>query len=221
MIGQVAIRNRERVRAHRRANEQAILDATAALLNERPYRELAIEDVMSSAGLTRTAFYRYFPDLESVLLRLVEDIAEQLNTVTAGWLAADPTESRRALTDAGLGLAEIYQTHGRLLAAFADAATASPDVDEAWRAVIGGFVDVNTARITDLCTRGSCTLDHPEQTARALVWMTERYLLETYGRGGTISTVVAAESLAEIWDRAVFNRPCRGATPSKRVTRHP
>ena len=34
--------------------------------------------------------------------------------------------------------------------------------------------------------------------------MTERYLLETYGRGGGLPTEVAAETLAEIWHRAVF-----------------
>jgi hypothetical protein len=108
------------------------------------------------------------------------------------------------LTEAGLGLAEIYQSHGRMLAAFADAATLSPEVDDAWRGVIGGFVDVNTTRLIDLAARGYSTMEHPEQTARALVWMTERYLLETYGRGATVPPAVAAEALAEIWHRAVF-----------------
>ena len=148
-------RNRERVRAHRRANEQAILDATETLLRERPYRDLAIEDVMTSAGLTRTAFYRYFPDLESVLLRLVEDIADELAAATTRWIEADPADGRAALVDAGLELAETYRTHGRLLAAFADAAAVSPDVDDAWRAVIDGFIDDNITRLADLAAQGS------------------------------------------------------------------
>ena len=156
-------RNRERVRAHRRANEQAILDATETLLRDRPYRDLAIDDVMAVTGLTRTAFYRYFPDLESVLLRLVQDIASELATVTTRWIEADPAEGRAALVHAGLGLAETYRTHGRLLAAFADAAAVSHDVDDAWRAVIGGFVDDNITRLTELCAQGFCTLEHPDR----------------------------------------------------------
>ena len=82
---------------------------------------------MTSAGLTRTAFYRYFPDLESVLLRLVEDIADELERRRPpdGSTPTPPTDET-ALVDAGRGLAETYRTHGRLLAAFADAAAAQP-----------------------------------------------------------------------------------------------
>jgi hypothetical protein len=49
----------------------------------------------------------------------------------------------------------------------------------------------------------------PDQVARALVWMTERYLLETYGRGAGIPAQVAAETLAELWHRAVFDAATR------------
>ena len=166
--------------------------------------QLSIDDVMASTGLTRTAFYRYFPDLESVLLRLVDDIGSELTTATRRWIEADPAEGRAALVEAGLGLARTYQTHGRLLAAFADTATVSPDVDDAWRRVIGDFVDDNVARLTELRDKGVSTLDHPEQTARALVWMTERYLLETSGRGSGLPADEVAETLAEIWHRVLF-----------------
>jgi AcrR family transcriptional regulator len=197
------------VRAHRRANEEAILDATETLLRARPYRDLSIDDVMASTGLTRTAFYRYFPDLESVLLRLVDDIGSELTIATRRWIEADPADGRAALVEAGLGLARASQSHGQVLAAFADAAAVNPDVDDAWRGVIGGFVDDNIARLTDLRNHGISTLEHPEQTARALVWMTERYLLETYGRGGGLPADVVAETLAEIWYRVLFT-----ATPA-------
>ncbi len=202
-------KNRERVRANRRANEQSILDATEALLQERAYRDLTIEDVMATAGLTRTAFYRYFLDLESVLLRLVEDIGDELVTATGPWITADPTEARRALVDAGRNLARIYLTHGRLLAAFADAAAVSPDVDVAWRRVIDGFIADNTHRLTELRSRGLSDVERPEEAARALVWMTERYLLETYGRTSEDRAVDdVAQTLADIWHRSVFrNEP--------------
>jgi hypothetical protein len=50
-----------------------------------------------------------------------------------------------------------------------------------------------------------CTIEEPEQTARALVCMTERYLLDTYGRGPAVPVEVAAATLAEIWQRALFS----------------
>jgi AcrR family transcriptional regulator len=42
----------------RAATEEAILSATEALLEHRPFWELNVEDVMAAAGLGRTAFYR-------------------------------------------------------------------------------------------------------------------------------------------------------------------
>ena len=57
--------------------EKAILDATAILLNSRPFRDLTVEDVMTAAGLGRTAFYRYFPDLESLVVRLMGRLVEE------------------------------------------------------------------------------------------------------------------------------------------------
>ena len=38
-----------------------------------------------------------------------------------------------------------------------------------------------------------------------LVGMTERYLLDTYGRGPAVDVTVAAATLAEIWQRTLFS----------------
>jgi len=62
-------------------------------------------------------------------------------------LATDPTDGRQALLDAGRNLAEIYVEHGRLLAAFADAAAFSPDVDGASQ--LSSLGDVASASSTN------------------------------------------------------------------------
>ena len=51
-----------------------ILEATEALLAHREFRDLTVEDVMVTTGLTRTSFYRYFPD-RIVLLQALRDRA--------------------------------------------------------------------------------------------------------------------------------------------------
>ena len=48
--------------------------------------------------------------------------------------------------------------------------------------------------------------------------MTERYLLETYGRGGDLPTQVAAETLADIWHRAVFTTTPEPIAPGAPTT---
>jgi AcrR family transcriptional regulator len=77
---------RRRVRERRTTAERTILDATEALLTDREFRDLTVEDVMASTGLTRTSFYRYFPDLEAVLLRWLSDLGDDLRRTADSWL---------------------------------------------------------------------------------------------------------------------------------------
>ena len=71
--------------------------------------------------------------------------------------------------------------------------------------MIQAFTDGYTEFIAELCRQGLSRIDRPEQTARALVGMTERYLLDTYGRGPAVEVDVAAATLAEIWQRTLFS----------------
>ena len=191
---------RKRVRERRSAAERAILDATEALLADREFRDLTVEDVMASTALTRTSFYRYFSDLEAVLLRLLSELGDELRRTADSWLQ-DPSTG----LEAGVEFVTLYKEHGRLLLAFEQAAGAGTEIDSAWRSVIEAFTDSYTQFVTDLCRQGLSTIAQPEQTARALVGMTERYLLETYGRGPAVDVGVAAATLAEIWQRTLFS----------------
>lgn len=197
---------RTEVRRRRAAIEQAILDATEALLGDRPFRDLSIEDVMARAGLTRTAFYRYFPDLEAVLLRHLLHARGELGQAADLWLSID-VDPREGLLPAATALAEVFYQHGRLLLALADASAGSPDIEQAWHSAIQSFVAPVQARIEGLRQQGLCQIADPAQTAIALVWMNERYLLETYGRDQGLPIPTAAHTLATIWRRTLFTDP--------------
>jgi len=191
---------RRRVRERRSSAERAILDAIETLLAEREFRDLTVEDVMASTGLTRTSFYRYFPDLEAVLLRWLADLGDEFRRCADSWLQ-DPSTG----LDTGVEFVSLYREHGRLLLAFEQASGAGTEIDEAWGSVIMAFTDSYTEFIAELCRKGLSTIERPEQTARALVGMTERYLLDTYGRGPAVDVHVAAATLAEIWQRTLFS----------------
>jgi hypothetical protein len=89
--------------------------------------------------------------------------------------------------------------------AFEQASGAGTEIDEAWGSVIQAFTDSYAEFIAELCRAGASTIEEPEQTARALVGMTERYLLDTYGRGPAVDVGIAAATLAEIWQRTLFS----------------
>jgi len=173
------------------------------MLADRSFRDLTVEEVMAEAGLPRTTFYRYFPDLESILLLGVARVTDELAGGTEIWLAAeaDPIAALRPAAEALVG---AYRRHGRLLLALSEAAATAPKVEAAWQEAIGRFVDRAARRIRVLRRSGLTDVAHPRELATALVWMTERFLLETYGRGAGMRPSTAVETLVLVWRRTLF-----------------
>lgn len=193
-------------RVKREATRRAIMDALEALLQAGSYEEVRIEDVMKTAGLTRTAFYRYFPDLESVLLAWIDIIGVEFNQAADLWLSFDVDPDEGVLT-AMTALAEVWARHNGLVRGIFDAATTGSRVQFAWRQLVESFLGPVEQRLNDLARRGRISLPNREETARALVWMTERYFFETIGRGLGVSVEMAAATLTDIWRRVLFSQP--------------
>ena len=56
------------IEAHRHAVHDAILDATAALVAEHGLTSVTMSRVAEDAGIGRATLYKYFPDVEAILL---------------------------------------------------------------------------------------------------------------------------------------------------------
>ncbi|MDQ3823468.1 MAG: TetR/AcrR family transcriptional regulator [Actinomycetota bacterium] len=56
------------VEAHRREVRDAIVDAAASLASARGVRGVTMTDVAHEAGIGRATLYKYFPDVESILV---------------------------------------------------------------------------------------------------------------------------------------------------------
>jgi AcrR family transcriptional regulator len=195
---------RSQTQQRRDDRQELLLHTVERLLADRSFRDLTVMEVMAEAQLPRTAFYRAFPDLEAILLLGVARVSAELGQATAIWLE-DATDPVGSLRPSAAALIDVYRTHGRLLLAFAEAAASAPAVETAWQASVAGFVALATARIRELVASGEAALDHPGATATALVWMTERFLLESYGRGPALPDATAAEVLELIWHRTLFD----------------
>lgn len=187
----------------RAANRQTIMNSVETLLDRFPYDDLRIEDVMREAGLTRTAFYRYFPDLESVLLAWLDIVRVEFGEAANQWLALD-VDPDAGILAATTGLAEVWSRHRKLLKAMMDAATSGSRIQATWREMVESFFEPVELRFADLARRGRMSVAHPEETARALVWMCERYLSETFTRDLDVSVKMAGATLADIWRRVAL-----------------
>lgn len=58
----------ETIDEHRRAVRDATLDATAALVSEQGLAAVTMSSIAEATGIGRATLYRYFPDVEAVLL---------------------------------------------------------------------------------------------------------------------------------------------------------
>ena len=56
------------IEAHRREVGDAILDTTAALVAERGLRAVTMSQIAEQTGIGRATLYKYFPDVEAILV---------------------------------------------------------------------------------------------------------------------------------------------------------
>ena len=193
---------RERPPRRRRTPEVAeheIVVAAAALLRERPFRELTVDEVMRRTDLSRPSFYVYFRDRHHLVLRVVEHLGSELFAIADGWLAegGGQAETRAALEH----IVAVYDELGPVLRALADAAADDPDVEAAYEALVKRFVDATVPHVS----RARAGDADPREVAAALVWMMERYLTQSLGRDPRTPARDVVEALARIWNSVLYD----------------
>jgi AcrR family transcriptional regulator len=188
---------RERVRAR-------ILDAAAQLLRTRPYREVSIDQLMASVGVTRTIFYRYFDDLPDLVVRLLDEASAELLEEERRLMEAGvdtPAAVRQALVTA----IEVFREHGPLLRAVAEAASHDEHIEQGFGALLGRFERLIEDYLLALASRGHGRLSEPHEAARALNLMNVHYLLGAFGTPEpAVSAEAALQTLTELWVGAVL-----------------
>ena len=179
------------------------MEAAETLLRERPFRELTVDEVMRRTGLSRPSFYVYFKDRHELVLRVVEHLQTDLFSVANRWyesMGGGPEVLREAME----GVVAVYGRQSPVARALADAAVEDPEVEAAYGALIQGFVDVTAEHIEQEMTAGHLQpLDAPE-TAKALVWMTERYLYHSFGPRRRVAPARVMTTLTTLWTRALY-----------------
>ena len=61
------------IEAHRREVRDAILDTTAALVDDRGLLAVTMSQIAEATGIGRATLYKYFPDVESILFAWHQD----------------------------------------------------------------------------------------------------------------------------------------------------
>src|SRR3954463_13194381 len=102
--------------------EREILDAAEALLAERSFRDLSVDELMARTGMRRSSFYHYFRRLDEVAIALMRRVQGEMMEAAAPWLRlgyeGDPAAGAREGIRAS---AEVFARHGLVLAAIHEA----------------------------------------------------------------------------------------------------
>lgn len=195
--------SRRRPKHDPKESEREILEAAEQFLNEHHFRELNVDEVMRRTGLKRPAFYVHFRDKHDLTLRLVENISKELFRITERWLAGtNPEEDfNRALVDS----VQVYIEHGRLLRAFVEAASGDERVEKVYRKLIQDLITAAAQHIRADQKAGKIKKDlDVDETAKALVWLEERYLSEAFGRSSQVEPEVVIRVLKNIWISTLY-----------------
>ena len=183
--------------------EREIVVAAEAMLRERPFREMTVDELMRRTDLSRPSFYVYFHDRHEVVLRVVEHIGGELFAMSERWYSGvgdGPALVREAVE----GIVAVFAQHGPVLRALADAAADDPRVEAAYGAVIQRFVDATARHIGEEIAAGRVEPLDPEESAKALVWMMERHLQLSLGRPPLTPPEQVVETLSTILSRVLY-----------------
>lgn len=184
---------------------ETILKATARLLTDHDFGELAVSDILTAAGVSRGSFYFYFDSKHDVLGELVRRAMEQGHAAAAPWLAspADPPAALRAGITAG---AQLWQASAPILRAIVENWRADPRLTALWLEQMQSFTDATIAQIT-ADPRAVQRLEGQDipALASALTWLGERvYYLAATSTPPFDDQDTLVSTLLHIWTSTLY-----------------
>ena len=187
---------------------EAILAATARLLADRPFGELAVSDILTAAGVSRGSFYFYFDSKHDVLAELVRRAVARGHAAAAPWLAgpggpADPADALRTGITAG---AELWRQSAPVLRAIVENWRTDPRLEALWTEQMQTFTDATVAQIdADPRARQRLAGQDIPALASALTWLGERlYYLAATGAPPFDDQDTLVATLLHIWTTALY-----------------
>jgi AcrR family transcriptional regulator len=193
--------------ARRRARLLVALEET---LGERPYAAVGVDEVARRAGVSRSAFYFYFPTKAAAVAALIGEVHGHLIGVALDWYERDdlPHDER---VRRGMGATVAWwREHAHLMVAMFDAAHEDADVRAGWTAMVAGLAQRAAARIEADRAAGLAPSGPPAaaELAETLTGMT-LHAMERDVRAvaeGAQGLPGTLETLAHVWDAAVYGR---------------
>lgn len=188
--------------------EQAILDATEALLEHESVEPMTVETIAKGAGISRASLYFYFGSKHEVLAALVARTVAVLREDALGAAGDTVSSPEETVREAVRRTAKQWREHGLVMRAAVDFSAAVPEIGELWQSTLASYAEA----MTRVLVRGGVPDEKgPEGAAalaRGLCWMTERTFYWASARPRDLRA--ATETCAQIWLRVLASAEGNG-----------
>jgi len=181
--------------------EAQILAATRALLAERSAADLTVDAIAKAAGVTRTAFYFYFPTKHAVVAALLAELWDDFGA-SHGWFASEGPD-RAGLREQHRIVAEVWRRHGEILVCARGSVEYEPVLEWADRLhdrfVTGLVGKIERDRVAGLAPDGV-----PAEALAAMVWDVRDARFRAMTDLGQAALDRALDQLTEVVLRMVY-----------------
>jgi TetR/AcrR family transcriptional regulator, ethionamide resistance regulator len=188
--------------------EQAILATAERLLRERNFADIAVDDLARGAGLSRPAFYFYFPSKDAVLVTLFERVLTEADATMrrpGETSTDDPASSWR---DGIYAFFASFRAHQAVTLAGLAATATNPEIREVWSTFSAKWVADVALLIEAERDRGAAPVTIPaEHLSATLNLMNERVMVASFAGGLPVLPEDAAlDALAHVWVTAIYGQ---------------
>jgi len=183
--------------------QQSILDAALKHLWTHPYRNLTVNELMSIAGSSRSAFYRYYEDLPAMMEHLLNQLEEKILAVTNAWFIEDGDPVPLLQESLGNMVRVCYQ-YGPILRAVIDAAPMNERLEKAWTRFTKDFDDAVTNRIQHQQTTGLIKPFDARSIAMALNRMNAELVRHHFGRRPRSNQKSVRDAILRVWVATLY-----------------
>jgi AcrR family transcriptional regulator len=201
-MGMEASQQQASRRRTREEVQQAVRVALVGLLAERPFKDVTVDELARRGGLSRTAFYFYYPDKNEVLKEAAAAAAAEIYAEADRWWHGEgPPE--QLVREALEGITGVYGNHADILRAAVEATTYDPEFRAFYESLIRRFTTATAEHLERELDAGRLRALDPGPVAESLVWMAERcnyaFLLMEGRPAGEV-----VDPLTGIWIHALY-----------------
>lgn len=189
----------------RRDVRATLLESAERLLAQRSLADLAVEDLLADAGVSRASFYFYFESKHAIVAALLERIVDEVHAASLPWFERGDTPPREALDAALAGSLALWRRHRAVMSASVEHWQSVPELREIWGGVISRFTEAAAAQIERDREAGAAPAGADAlKLAGVLIAMNERCFYYAAAYGDPADDPELVQTLTGVWLASIY-----------------